>query len=392
MNDLSSQPIQLNQRTLIVDILRGWALFGVVLMNYYDFFTLGKNWEAFKPDAVTNVFMYTLSTVFAAKSWTMLSLLFGYGFAVLMNNVSNKGHNPYGFFAGRMFWLLVLALVNSAVFFGDILKDYALLGLLLLIFYRSSAKTTFIVSIVLLLAIPAMSSFINALPDTGYQQMTKLFYLYHSHNLLDVLSFGLKGTYLAQMISKPYLYTVHVVMFCCFLWGFTLYRINFFDQLASKLKYIKRAFWISLGVTLLLTTYFILGKQLKWEIMHKYYNMRYWVILSTMLFICCTICWLYIAGVGKRFFASLAIMGKMTLTNYIVQNLIGLFVFSGFGFGVWNTRPVWFYILLAIVVYALQVYFSQWWLSRYNYGPIEWIWRQLSYRKRLPLKKEAAKA
>ncbi|WP_199136304.1 DUF418 domain-containing protein [Pedobacter sp. ASV12] len=387
MKDFSSQPLQLNQRTVIVDILRGWALLGVVLMNYYDFFMIGRNWETFKPDLFTNIIMYTASFLFAAKSWTLLSMLFGYGFAVLMNNVSNKGHNPYGFFAGRMFWLLVLALINSAVFFGDILKDYALLGLLLLLFYRSSAKTSFTVSIILLLLIPALSSFIHSLGDSGWKQMTAILPLYQSHNLLDVLYFGLKGTYLAQMISKPYLYTVHVVMFCCFLWGFSLYRINFFDQLPSKIKYIKRTFWISLGTALLLTAFFIVDEHLKWNAIGKHYNLAYWVILSTMLFIASAICWLYVAGKCKRFFASLAIMGKMTLTNYMVQNLIGMLVFSGFGLGIFNSKPIWFYLLLAIVVYTAQVYLSHWWLSRYNYGPIEWIWRQLSYRKRLPLSK-----
>lgn len=387
-NDLS-QPIQLNQRTVIVDILRGWALLGVVLMNYFDFFTFDRNWSTFKPDLLTNVLMFITSIFFSAKSWTMLSLLFGYGFAVLMNNVKGKGHNPYGFFAGRMFWLLVLALINSAFFFGDILKDYALLGLLLLLFYRSSAKTALIVSIVLFLAIPAVSAYIASLNDSGWGQMPKLYPLYKSNNLLDVFWFGLKATYIGQMVSKPYLYTVHVVMFCCFLWGFVLYKINFFNDLSSKKKQLKIAFWTTLGVTLLLTAFFPINEALKLNVQH-YYNMRYWVILSTMLFIGSGICWLYIAGKLKTFFANLAIMGKMTLTNYMTQNLIGLLVFSGFGLGIWNTKPVWFYLLLALVVYTLQVYFSKWWLAKYNYGPIEWIWRQLSYRKALPLKRTIA--
>ena len=115
MDNALNQPIQTNQRTLIVDILRGWALFGVVLMNYFDFFTLGRNWETFKPDTLTNILMYSCSIIFAAKSWTLLSLLFGYGFAVLMNNVKEKGHNVYLFFTGRMFWLLVLAFIISSI-------------------------------------------------------------------------------------------------------------------------------------------------------------------------------------------------------------------------------------------------------------------------------------
>ncbi|HTM99086.1 MAG TPA: DUF418 domain-containing protein [Pedobacter sp.] len=387
MDNALNQPIQQNNRTVIVDILRGWALLGVVLMNYYDFFTLDRNWETFKPDTFTNIVMYVVSIVFAAKSWTMLSVLFGYGFAVLMSNVKEKGHNPYGFFAGRMFWLLVLAFINSALFFGDILKDYALLGFLMLFFYKSSAKTTFRLSIVLLIALPAIVGYVGSLKDTGWSQMEKQFPLYHSHNLIDVFWFGLKGTYLAQMISKPYLYSVHVAMFICFLWGFTLYKINFFNDLSTKIKQVKRAFWICLAVTIFFTVFFMLTQKLDWAFL-KHYRMRYWLIFATMLTIGSGICWLYISGKLKSFFASLAVFGKMTLTNYMTQNLIGLLVFSGFGLGYWNTKPVWFYLLLAVLVYTIQVYFSKWWLSKYNYGPVEWVWRQLSYGKRLPLKKK----
>jgi uncharacterized protein len=382
-----NQPIQQNQRTIIVDVLRGWALLGVVLMNYFDFFTLGRNWETFKPDTLTSVLMYITNIFFSAKSWTLLSLLFGYGFAVLMNNVKEKGHNPYGFFAGRMFWLFVLAFINSALFFGDILKDYAAMGLLLLFFYRSSAKTTFITSLVLLIAVPPVAAYVGALKDTSWDEVVKLFPLYQSRNLFDVLTFGLKATYFGEMILKGYLYTVHLVMFCCMLWGFTLYKINFFGNLKDNKKYIIRAFWISLSVAIFLNVFFLLYSNQKWEFL-KHFKLRYYIILSSMIFIGCGICWLFIAGKLKALFEHFAIMGKMTLTNYMTQNLIGMLIFSGFGLGIWNTKPLWFYLLLALVVYILQVFISKWWLSKYNYGPVEWVWRQLSYRKKLPLKKD----
>lgn len=390
MENFLYQPIHQRSRIVIVDVLRGWALFGVVLMNYFDFFTLGRNWETYKPDLFANILMYVTSILFSAKSWTLLSLLFGYGFAVLMNNVKEKGHHPYGFFAGRMFWLLVLAIINSALFFGDILKDYAVLGLLMLVFYNSSARTTFMVSLILLLGMPALASYVYSLKNESWSQFPSLFPLYLSHNPLNVLWFGLKGTWLVQITSRPYLYTVHVVMFCCMLWGFSLYKINFFNDLASKIKYIKRTFWISfvIAVFLILANTFVLPALVKNGIdIYKYYNIRYWSILSVMFTIGSGICWLYTAGKLKAIFNNFAIIGKMTLTNYMMQNLLGVLIFSGFGLGIWNTKPLWIYLLLAIVIYILQIYFSKWWLSKYNYGPVEWIWRQLSYRKRLPLKK-----
>jgi uncharacterized protein len=355
-------------------------------MNYLDFFTMDKKWGNFKPDPLTNIILYTTDIFFSAKSWTLLSLLFGYGFAVLMNNIKEKGHNPYGFFAGRMFWLLVLAFINSALFMGDILKDYAFLGLIMLCFYKASAKTTFIAMLLLLLGLPALNAYINSLNDAGWQNLIKIIPLYKSNNLLDVLWFGLKGTYVAEMISKPYLYTVHVVMLCCMLMGFWLYKISFFNNLLSNKKYVKRYFWIFLSATILLIAYSLISKELKWTF-KNYYSLRYWTVLSTMLFLACAFCWLYLAERLKTFFGYLTAMGKMTLTNYMTQNLIGMLVFSGFGLGIFNSKPLWFYTLLALIVYALQVVFSIWWLKRYNYGPIEWVWRQLSYRKRLPLKK-----
>ncbi len=387
MENIQNQPTQQNQRLLIVDTLRGWALLGVVIMNYFDFFSLEKNWATFKSDKLTDIIFYITGYFFAAKSWTLLSLLFGYGFAVLMNNVKEKGHNAYSFFAGRMFWLLVIAFINSAIFFGDILKDYAFLGLLLLPFYRASAKTMFIISLILLLSIPALDSYINSLHISGWKDLPNLFYLYKSHNLIDVLHFGLIATYVAEMVSGPYLYTVHVIMFCCMLWGFCLYKINFFKSLADRKKYIVITFWISLITAIILLVYLENAKKLGINIA-SFYRLEYWGVLSSMLSIASAICWLYISNIGKTFFTHLSYMGKMTLTNYMTQNLIGLFIFSGFGLGILSSKPIWFYITTAIVIYIAQVFLSKWWLTRYNYGPVEWIWRQLSYRKRLPLKKQ----
>jgi len=106
-----------------------------------------------------------------------------------------------------------------------------------------------------------------------------------------------------------------------------------------------------------------------------------------MVFMMAALCWLYVAGKLKRFFRSMQFIGKMTLTNYLVQNIIALFVFSGFGFGLMHKMPYAYYVLLALAVFVLQIYYSRWWLSKYNYGPVEWVWRELAYGKRLRIRK-----
>ena len=388
MQDLDFQPIQSSQRVVIVDILRGWALLGVVLMNYQDFFFMGTG----NPQigSVSNVLLYISSIFFAAKSWTLLSFLFGYGFAVLMKNTSEKGVHSVKFFTQRMFWLLVLAVINSALFSGDILKDYAVLGLILLLFHRSSAKTAFRLSIGLLIITPFVAAYVRTHIGPYIDSLAPYYHLYKSHNIINVLWFGLTGTWHDEVISLNYTITVHIVMLCCFFLGLAAQKMNFFGDILTNKKHIKRIFWISLIVSVGLLTFSFLVNGKKYDAFYSHFSMRYLLVLSTMLFIASSLCRLYIAGKMKTFFASMQIIGKMTLTNYMTQNLLGLLLFSGFGFGFGLSHKLYlgYYYFFALLIYILQIYFSKWWLTRYYYGPIEWVWRQLSYGKRLPIRRQ----
>jgi uncharacterized protein len=288
-----------------------------------------------------------------------------------------------------MFWLFVLAIINSAFFFGDILKDYAVMGMVLLLFWRCSARVAFFISVGLFLVTGAVGAYINSL-DTpnGMKMLEPYLHLYQSHNPLKVLWFGLVGTYKYEFVFLQYLITVHFPMLSMFFLGLAAQKIDFFNRLVQNKKYVKRIFWISLAVVLLWIGIFILTDQMKWNWM-KYYQPFFFIIIGSMLFIAASLSWLYVAGKLKRFFRSMQTIGKMTLTNYIVQNMLGILLFSGFGFGFGLTHKLHFgyYLLFAFTIYVLQTYFSKWWLSHYLYGPIEWAWRQLSYAKRLPIRK-----
>lgn len=386
MNSSGVQPIQASQRLTIIDILRGWALLGVVLMNYYDYYFSGKNSGELHPGTLTLVLEYICAYVFSAKSWTLLSFLFGYGFAVLMDNLRAKGRHPVLFFIGRMWWLLVLAFVNSAFFAGDILKDYALLGLVLLLFYRCSARTTFLIGIALLAAEPVVSHFVQAMPEPHWDRQHRRL-LYRSHNLIDVWKSNLIGTYYNEMISPFYAINVHLVMLYCFLFGFSAQRVRFFSDLSRHKKTLWRVWWISLAFALVMIVPGYINHRLRWPF-DNYYSMAFPVAIATMSFTLSSICLLYLGGRLQRLFRSLAAVGRMTLTNYMTQSVLILLLFSGFGLGLAGKEPIYFYLGVAIVIYVLQIFFSRWWLSRYQYGPVEWVWRMLSYRKRLTLRRE----
>jgi uncharacterized protein len=387
MKLITLNPIRNEKRIAIIDILRGWALLGVVLMNYTDvYFFLGKPTH---PDAFNNILITIGGIVFESKSWTLLSFLFGYGFAVLINNIESKGINPVPFFSKRMFWLLVLAFINSAVFFGDILKDYAVLGMVLLIFRRSSAKTAFFISIALLLVNPAVVAYVVSLNINGVALAAPYFPLYQSHNVLEIFKCGLFATYKFEMLNPFYSIACHETILLCFFLGLAAQKIDFFGRLTENKKYVRRIFWYSFGFTLMMWAIFIIVPKVVLGEIFKYYTPMFWLILSIMLFTASAICWLYLSGKLERFFAAMQLYGKMTLTNYIVQNILAVLIFSGVGLrlGAYGFSYG-IYMLVAIAIYIAQIYFSKWWLTKYFYGPIEWLWRLLSYGKKLAIKRD----
>lgn len=383
----SYHPVEQSKRTAIVDILRGWAILGVAIGNYSDFLYIGVE-HKINNSLISDILYYFNRYFFAAKSWTLLTLLFGYGFAILINNVAAKGRNPVRFFAWRMILLFILAFINSSFWLGDILKDYAFLGLVMLLFYKSSAKTLSIICAVIVLTIPFVMAFVNGYTVEHPEIATNPEYLklYHSGNWLDFFKFNLLASFYEQIIIPGYAITAHLVMFACMIFGFLLQKLDFFNRLNELKKLLKKTLWISL------VTAVIIGVSFNLLIFYKIAPLKifhplYWLVLSTMIFIATGICLLYTNGKLKMIFSYFSAGGKMTLTNYIVQNILAAFIFSGIGLGIADTMPYWFYFTLAVFVFILQLFISKWWLSKYNYGPIEWLWRTASYRKLFPFKK-----
>jgi uncharacterized protein len=103
-----------------------------------------------------------------------------------------------------------------------------------------------------------------------------------------------------------------------------------------------------------------------------------WPMLGQMVLFTAALCWLYVAGRLPRLFESMRCVGRMTLTNYLLQNLASLLVFSGFGLGLLHQLPYWAHTVMAAVIFTSQIVASRYWLARHETGPVEWLWRRLS--------------
>jgi uncharacterized protein len=362
-------------RTAIVDVLRGWALLGVVLVNFAIFYSFNRVQRVPADDWPSQFAKLIVQVIFQGKGWPALALLFGYGFSAWIAKTRSRGTDPVPGFIRRMLFLLLIGLVNCALYYGDVLKDYAIVGLVVLAFHRVSARVALALGAGCLLAFPAVLVFVrtlgieSAIPNPDIS-------LYQSHNLLQVLQFGLQSGLHISLSPTKYADWNLVMLGCAFI-GVYLQRIGLLENLADNLKYIRRIFWASLAFAIV-TAAARAGAQELGLNPDDYYDMHFWPMLGQMAFFMAGICWLYAKGRFQKLFGALQIVGRMTLTNYFVQNLVGLLVFSGAGLGLMYRMPYSLHVGIAAALFVAQVAFSRFWLARYRTGPVEWLWRKLS--------------
>ncbi len=382
MENRNMNPLNQTERIIIVDVLRGWALLGVVIINYYLFFYLWGSASIPKDDYLSHIMKLLTDMIFRNKSRILLNILFGFGFSILISRLVLRGQNVVSFFSRRMFWLFVIGIVNSCFYYGDFLKEYAIIGMLMLPFRKATAKQTLVFAIALLLIYPISTHYLGNLYSLDFGADIKL---YESSNILHVFWYGLKEG--AKAVYEPSrLFGADIFALGCFLIGQFLHKYDCFTKILNGTLSIKKVLLFSVIAVLLLFFPNAPKNVIKTDFFTKF-NIQFWFELAFVFVMMSCLCWLYKAQKLKKFFIALQNTGKMTLTNYMIQNLVSVLLFSGFGFNLRNSLPFYAYVLIAISVYILGIYFSKYWLGKYNYGPVEWIWRQLTYMKKLPLRK-----
>ncbi len=366
--------MQKEQRVEIIDMLRGWALLIVVISNYL-YFAYSPEWEINGEGIIATIIKGVESIFFSAKGWTLLFTLFGFGFGVIY---AKKKQQTYLFLIRRMLVLLLFAFINSLFYDGDILRDYAFLGLLFLFFIHFSVRTLLYIAGVLFLFAPLLTAYINTMDTTYINTLTdSIAPLRFSTQLLHVFKYNFLNSFYFEVLNLAYSITAHYVMFTCMLLGLALQKSKFLETVLERKNQIKKSLFSLVSITIVLWGIFMLSNVYKLPYL-KYFSFHYWIVVTTMLSTSLVIILLYVNQKSKKMLKAFSWVGRMTFTNYLTQNLIAFFVFQGAGLGLFHHMPFYFYFLFAITIYSLQIGLSYWWLKSHVYGPFEWLWRQLS--------------
>lgn len=407
-------PTSPQERIQLLDVIRGFALVGILLMNieYFQRPMLAMS-QGFNSE-VTGLDYATAWSVFVfvqGKFYTMFSMLFGIGFVLFLDRAMQKSASPRWLFIRRT---LVLGLFGAAhmlfVWTGDILLTYALAGLLLLIFASTAPAKLWKCGLALIvlpvamlwLGVASIQTLANS-PEGGgmiddmlaQQQHTEVLIsqgeqLYATGGFIEVMQFRL--TEIAILYNVGNFIFVLMTIVGTMLVGASLARFGIFTRPAEHRKTLTNMLVIGalLGVPSALYTGFA---GLSTNMLMPDYTTALVFTLQTLANI--SLCLAYMAALAllfvhasgiHRLFIHLAPAGRMALTNYLTHSLVFTWLFYGYGLGLYGEYGRFSTTLMAIGLFAAQLAFSRWWLQRYQYGPLEWVWRSATYLKWQPLR------
>lgn len=390
------------ERIQILDILRGMALMGILIVH----FVTGIHWafaspeqKALMPFPEINVIVGPVIDFFLTdKSRTLFAFMFGLTFFIQIKSAEHNSKPFQRAFLKRLAILMILGLLHGHLLFGaDILRYYAVGGLLLLLIYNWSSKALLILGFILNIFVPIITTIVSMVFEINFfadfPDIMSVHKAYMSTSFWD--------NFIINHLSAMWRYNWFFLLYFAvpvtgiFLFGIWMGRRNYLQHPEKHKKVLKRFAMFGLGLGFFIQAgnlFFNLALENKWIIGNMpLLIFRDFIVSTSILLISLgyvsTITLLSLRPGWKRFLSILAPAGRMTLTNYVMQSVLLWIIFNGSGFGLYLKIGPSITILIALAICGLQLTFSYYWLNFFKMGPLEWIWRYVNSGKRPEFKK-----
>ncbi len=401
-------PVPPSERLELLDIVRGFALLGILLMNIEAFVGplyaagTGLDPSLTGADRVADALIYILVQ---GKFWCLFSLLFGMGFAVMSQRAAASGRPFAGVYWRRGLMLLAIGLVHAVlVWAGDILVIYALVSFALLAFRDVNGRwllgvavLCFLAPLGLMLLLGLMGTLMQSTPElaaqweaamqstSGMVQAQREAYgagSYAEATIQRLKDFGLALS--GVVVLGP-------MVLSMFLFGTWLVKSGAIAAPQDSAALFRRLRWVALpiGLALVLASF-----TLQPTIDQSEIDVTMGAAFSLGMLGSALMCFGYLGWIVRgaqspatqRVLAWLAPAGRMALTNYLMQSVVCTLVFYGYGLGYFEQLARAWQVPFVLVLFTGQVMFSRWWLQRFRFGPMEWLWRSLTYLRPQPMR------
>lgn len=382
------------KRYVILDALRGFAILGIILANFPEFslwtFSDASTWT--HTDIVTRAVQTFLVD---GKFYTLFSLLFGMGFSIQLANAQGK----LRVFYRRMVVLALIGLLHLLLLWsGDILMLYALCGMLLPLFRKLSTRGILVAGAVFLLLPIAFDALLGTrLADPLEAEQWRLCGLYGITEanfatwLADVTSYKGVLQFLHQgAVERMWEFVIshrYFKVMGLFLIGFAAGRERIYADIPAHAALLRRILWwgLAIGLPLGLLYTWSTVEGMPWgRVAH---DITYLSVYIMGFAYAAAFCLLFQRRPQAPGWTLLSAPGRMACTNYLGQSVLGILLFYGIGFGLGGKVGLLGTELIALGVYAFQILFSYLWMKAFRFGPVEWVWRMLTYGEKLPIKR-----
>lgn len=401
-------PVSASERVLFIDVLRGTALFGILAANMRAFFApidvygdIGVLFHG-RADLIAQGLVQALVQV---KFITLFSFLFGLGFAIQMSRAEARGVRFMGFYPRRLLALAIFGLVHGILIWsGDILLTYAVAGAVLLLFRKRQQKTLLwwagsLFTVPVIVASVFWGLYLYGLRFSWMvpkpPDMTKI------NAIVNTYAHGSVRQILAQnwiewKHTLPFTFFAFYLL-ALFLLGMWVWRAGIVQRLSEYKPILKRVCLYCLPIGLVLNIYvaviftFVPRDRLSsWFFSAGILNMPAAHLLSAAYAAALAV--LFLDERRRSFLLPFAAVGRMALTNYLMQSVVCTLFFYHYTTGLYGKIGPALGWVPTIVLFAAQVVLSNWWLKRYRFGPVEWLWRGMTYGKFPSMTKEEAVA
>jgi uncharacterized protein len=367
-----------------LDVLRGFALFGVLLANLYMLYSMRFTAPHVRPDNLPDhAAEIFIRYVVAGRAQTMLTLLFGFGFAAQLLRVEARGERILPLYVRRILALFVIGWLHNIVLaWIDVTWGYALVAPLLLVFLRASNRTRFVVAVVCCLGVEVMDAF----PQYPFAEPREVY----------VVQFA------AAVHAGDWLAIARENAVLGFVWGFAAWAWYFPWLLGRfligyivgaqqwfvgpRIDVFRKLLVVGLAITLpaLVALTFLPYRRAGYEVVRGIVHevclfAQVGVYVSAVVLLMQRAAWRRVLGI-------LAPVGRMPLTTYMMQSAICPVFFYGWGLGWATPRPV-VCIAMGCAIFVVQIAFAHLWLRFFQFGPSEWVWRTVVYWRAQPMRR-----
>lgn len=399
-------PVSLSERILFIDVLRGVALFGILAANMRGFFApldaymnIGALYHG-RADLLAQGF---IDTFIQGKFISIFSFLFGMGFAIQMSRAKERGARFMGFYPRRLMALALYGLIHGILIWsGDILLTYSLSGAMLLCFRNRQQKTLL-----------WWAGGLLALPIVGSTIMVSLYFsrfrrarmkpepvdLQKLYRVIDIYAHGtvrqILGQNWVEWTRELPTQRFAIYALALFLLGMWVWRAGIVQRLEEYRPALKRVCAWCIPVGLILSAYVAVVKAVippgtvsVWS----WFGQTLWLPGSHVLSAgyVSGLALIFLREESRNYLRPFAAVGRTALTNYLAESVLCTLFFYSYTTGWYGRIGPALGLVPTVVLFGAQVVVSNWWLKRYRFGPMEWLWRGMTYGKFPSMRGEVA--